>query len=327
MDNRLFRIHPNSRDSPFMEACAAFLTPKMPSGCNLRRVALPQDNIPALSDRPSASDYQEGQVALPQSQDDMREAVWIPVSQPYSGASGKAWMAKEYGVTMDTSSLMSSETERDESDDEIISFDLGPEAYEPGHMTRMPSDEFLDDIQQGLHPDSSEPRHDPYDKFLVMPNQPSIMDMKRTDVDSELNKPPSPWPRAPSQTIRWDFDFGRVLEDPAQTSTPRSHVRKAHALDRQLTFHDLAPPRRPRHRIQPSVWLFNTCLSQKRLLRLFCHRACRTSRQKQRRTLSLTPRLRWLSLAGVGVGDRGAHLRHFLQPQEWGLETRHGFKR
>ena len=29
MENRLFRIHPNARDTPFMEACAAFLTPKM----------------------------------------------------------------------------------------------------------------------------------------------------------------------------------------------------------------------------------------------------------------------------------------------------------
>ena len=47
MENRLFRIHPNARDTPFMDACAAFLTPKMslsqvmPSGCHLRRFAEP----------------------------------------------------------------------------------------------------------------------------------------------------------------------------------------------------------------------------------------------------------------------------------------------
>ena len=29
METKLFRIHPNTRDTPFMEACAAFLTPKM----------------------------------------------------------------------------------------------------------------------------------------------------------------------------------------------------------------------------------------------------------------------------------------------------------
>ena len=56
MENRLFRIHPNARDTPFMEACAAFLTPKMslsqvmPSGCHLRRVAQPPTNLPAVAD-------------------------------------------------------------------------------------------------------------------------------------------------------------------------------------------------------------------------------------------------------------------------------------
>ena len=65
----------------------------------------------------------------------MRAAVTTPVFQPYRGASGRAWMANEYGVTMDNSSLMSSETERDDTDDEIVSFDLGPEPYEPDDHT------------------------------------------------------------------------------------------------------------------------------------------------------------------------------------------------
>ena len=207
METRLFRIHPSSRDTTFMEACAAFLTPKMslsqvmPSGCHLRRVALPPANQPALSDRPSASDYPEEQLTI--TPDEMRAAVTTPVFQPYRGATGRAWMANEYGVTMDNSSLMSSETERDDTDDEIVSFDLGPEPYEPDDHTRLPSDEWLDDHQQGLHPGSSEPRYDPFDSYKAMPNQKSIMDMMRSDMEtSELNKAPPPRARAPAQTVR-----------------------------------------------------------------------------------------------------------------------------
>ena len=109
MENRLFRIHPNARDTPFMEACAAFLTPKMslsqvmPSGCHFRRVAQPPSNLLAVADRPSASDYQEEQLTI--TPDEMRAAVTTPVFQPYSGKTGRAWVAKAYGVTMDTSSF------------------------------------------------------------------------------------------------------------------------------------------------------------------------------------------------------------------------------
>ena len=84
MENRLFRIHPNARDTPFMEACAAFLTPKMslsqvmPSGCHFRRVAQPPSNLLAVADRPSASDYQEEQLTI--TPDEMRAAVTTPVS-------------------------------------------------------------------------------------------------------------------------------------------------------------------------------------------------------------------------------------------------------
>ena len=111
MENRLFRIHPSTRDTPFMEACAAFLAPKMslsqvmPSGCQLRRVAHPPSNLPAVAERPSASDYEEEQMSV--TPEEMRAAVTTPVFQPYRGAAASAWMAKEYGITMDTSSLMS----------------------------------------------------------------------------------------------------------------------------------------------------------------------------------------------------------------------------
>ena len=112
-------------------------------------------------------------------------------------------MAKEYGVTMDTSSLMSSECERDDTDDEIVSFDLGPEPFEPSDPSRLTSDEWLDDHQQGLHPGSSEPRYDPYDTYKPMPIQPSLMDMMRSDMEtSDLNKAPPPRARTcPNSTV------------------------------------------------------------------------------------------------------------------------------
>ena len=235
MENRLFRIHPNARDTPFMEACAAFLTPKMslsqvmPSGCHLRRFAQPPANQLAVTDRPSASDYLEVEESI--TPEEMRIAVTTPVFQPYRGETGRAWMAKEYGVTMDTSSLMNSETERDETDDEVCSFDLGPEPYDP--TSRLPSDEWLDDHQQGLQPGSSEPRPDPYDRYLAMPIQPSILDMMRSEMEtSELNTPPPPPERAPPKTICWDFDYTRdepptvqrMTEEPRH-STPRADPR------------------------------------------------------------------------------------------------------
>ena len=89
MENRLFRIHPNTRDTPFMEACAAFLTPKMdlsqvmPSGCQFRRVAQPATNVPALSDRPRASDFPEEVLTV--TPDEMRAAVTTPCSNPTEG--------------------------------------------------------------------------------------------------------------------------------------------------------------------------------------------------------------------------------------------------
>ena len=141
-------------------------------------------------------------------------------------------MAKEYGVTMDTSSIMSSETEREDTDDEVLSFDLGPEPYDPSAQERLPSDEWLDDYQQGLQPRGSEPRPDPYDRYLTMPIQPSILDMIRSDVEKNEPEPPLTRERAPSPTIRWDLDYTRdeppvvqrLAEEPRH-STPRADQR------------------------------------------------------------------------------------------------------
>ena len=252
METKLFRIHPNTRDTPFMEACAAFLTPKMdlsqvmPSGCQFRRVAQPPSNVPALSDRPSASDFSEEVLTV--TPDEMRAAVTTPVFQPYRGETGRTWMKEEYGVIMDTSSIMSTETERDDTDDEVCSFDLGPEPFDPSTISRLPSDEWLDDHQQGLHPGSSEPRFDPNDRFLTMPVKPSLLDLMRTDLETnELQKPPSMPVRAPQTTMNWDFDYirdepptvQRVQNEPQPHSTPRAEPRTTHPRLRPA----IAPPR------------------------------------------------------------------------------------
>ena len=159
METKLFCIPPTARDTPFIDACAAFLTPKinlnqmMPSGCNLRRVAHPPDNQLAVADRPSASDYQEEESVVDPA--DMQMALAIPAFQPYRGATGRVWLAEEYGIAVDTSSLLSSATEREDTDYEICSFDMGPEPFEPTGQNRLPSDEWLDDHQQGLEPGGS----------------------------------------------------------------------------------------------------------------------------------------------------------------------------
>ena len=238
MESKLFRILPNTRDTPFMEACAAFLTPKMdlsqvmPSGCQFRHVAQPPSNVPALSDRPSASDYSEELLTI--TPDEMRAAVTTPVFQPYRGETGRTWMKEEYGVIMDTSSIMSAETERDDTDDDSCSFDLGPEPFDPSTISRLPSDEWLDDHQQGLHPGSSEPRFDPDERFLPMPAKPSLLDLMRSDLETnELQKPPAMPVRAPQTTMNWDFDHIRDEPPPIPRapierqphSTPRAEPR------------------------------------------------------------------------------------------------------
>ena len=184
IDNRVFRIVPSARDTPFIGACAAFLTPKMdlsqvmPSGCNLRRVAIQPKNQLAVPERPSAWDVSEEQSVVDSAamQMDLATAVF----QPYRGATGRAWMTQEYGIAADTSSLISSAsgTEREDTDEEVCSFDLGPEPYDPEGQRRLPSDDWLDDYQQGLVPGGSEPRNIDYNKYLAMSRKPSILDRK-----------------------------------------------------------------------------------------------------------------------------------------------------
>ena len=227
MESRLLRIHPSARDTPFIDACAAFLNPKidlsqvMPSGCNLRRVAHPPESQLAVPDRPSASDYQEEENTI--DPEDMHMAIAAPVFQPYRGATGRAWMAQEYGLTVDTSSLLSSGTECDETDDEICSFELGPEPFDPAGQVHLPSDEWLDDHQQGLVPGGSEPRQEYFPQFKVMPQKPSILDMMRNDMEEDETVPPQSPERALTPTIGFAYDY--TMDEPPAiqriTETPR----------------------------------------------------------------------------------------------------------
>ena len=63
--------------------------------------------------------------------------------------------------------------------------------------------------QQGLCPGGSEPRPDPYDRYLAMPIQPSILDMIRSDIDTDEPDSSPPHERAPSTAMRWDYDYIR----------------------------------------------------------------------------------------------------------------------
>ena len=141
----------------------------------------------------------------------MQMALVTPAFQPYRGETGKAWMASEYGITADTSSLISSTsgTERDDTDEEILSFDLGPEPFDPTGQGRLSSDEWLDDFQQGLVPGGSEPRTMDY-KYLAMPMKPSLLDMMRKDIedtDEKWEAPPTSPERALTPTIGFSYDY------------------------------------------------------------------------------------------------------------------------
>ena len=89
----MFRIPSSSMDVGFIDACAAYLTPKMslsqvrPSGANLRRVAIEPKPTLAPTERPSASTYRE--------EDNIAEATALkidlvtPVFQPLRGETGR----------------------------------------------------------------------------------------------------------------------------------------------------------------------------------------------------------------------------------------------
>ena len=214
----MFRIPSSSMDIGFIDACTAYLTLKMslsqvrPSGANLRRVTIKPKATPAPIERPSASTYRE--------EDNIAEASALeidlvtPVFQPLRGETGRTWFAIEYGITTENSSLMSSEsaTERDDSDEEIMSFYLGPEPFDPIVQERLPSDEYLDDLQQGLIiPGGSEPRVTEYDPVTQeMPVRPSLIDTMHQDMETKVDtwEDTSMSPEcAPAPTIGFSYDY------------------------------------------------------------------------------------------------------------------------
>ena len=140
-------------------------------------------------------------------------------------------MAQEYGLAVDTSSLLSSGTERDETDDEICSFDLGPEPFDPTGQNRLPSDEWLDDHQQGLEPGGSEPNQEYYSTFKVMPQKPSLLDMMRNDMEESEAVPPQSPERALTPTIGFAYDYTMDAPPDIQriTDTPRHSTPSSYA--------------------------------------------------------------------------------------------------
>ena len=132
-------------------------------------------------------------------------------------------MAQEYGLAVDTSSLLSSGTERDDTDNEICSFDLGPEPFDPTGQNRLPSDEWLDDHQQGLEPGVSEPKQEYFSSFKVMPQKPSLLDMMRNDMEESETVPPHSPERALTPTIGFAYDYAMDAPPDIQriTDAPR----------------------------------------------------------------------------------------------------------
>ena len=93
----------------------------------------------------------------------------------------------------------------------IISFDLGPEPFHPYVQERLPSDEWLDDLQQGLIPPGAEPKIMEYDpETHEMPEMPSLIDTMRQDmspkVETQTAEPMSP-ERASTPTIGFSYDY------------------------------------------------------------------------------------------------------------------------
>ena len=155
------------------------------------------------------------------------------------------WIEKEYGITADTSSLLSlaSGTERHDTDEEVCSFDLGPEPYKPEVQGRLPSDEWMDDYQQGLVPGGSEPRNVDFDKYLAMPRKPSILDMRQECEESDEVPPTSP-ERARTPTIGFAYDL-LPPRPPSSSVPPTSKTIKRMAIRYMPVTETVTPPISP----------------------------------------------------------------------------------
>ena len=293
MNGRMFRIPSNSVDVGFIDACAAYLTPKMalskvlPSGANLRRVAIEPTPTRAPPERLSASTYRED--------DTIAEATTVkmdlvtPMFQPHRGEAGRAWFAIKYGIATDNSSLMSSESaaEREDTDEEIMSFNLGPEPLDPLVQDRLPSDEYLDDLQQGLVPGGSEPKTRDYDAAMnEMPVRHPLIDTMRQDMETALDTqedtPMSP-ERVPAPIMGFSYDYTtdepptiqRIAEAPMHSSPYQEPPKLRPRAVPALLARDHFPRRSHRLQRQWQRWPSVTCQQQKRSPRRYLQLAQR----------------------------------------------------
>ena len=140
---------------------------------------------------------------------------------------------------------MSSEsaTEREDTEEEIKSFDLGPEPFDPLVQDRLPSDEYLDDLQQGLIPGGSDPKLMDYDSATQeMPVRQSLIDTMRLDmetaIDTQEGTPMSP-ERVPAPILGFSYDYTmdesptiqRIAEAPMHSSPYQEPPKlRAHAI-------------------------------------------------------------------------------------------------
>ena len=181
----------------------------------------------ALPERPSASSYREEDcIAVVTT---LSTDLVTPVFQPLRGGTGRKWEAIEYGIASDTSSFISADSaaEREDNDEEIMSFDLGLEPFDQLVQDRLLSDEYLDDLQQGLIPGGSEPRtmmeYEPTTNEMPVNRQLFIKTIRQdmeAAIDVQEDTPISP-ERAPEPIIGFLYDY--------QTDSPPTIQRIAEA--------------------------------------------------------------------------------------------------
>ena len=173
-----------------------------------------------------------------------------PVFQPLRGGTGRKWEAIEYGIASDNSSFISADSvaEREDTDKEIMSFDLGPEPFDQLVQDRLPSDEYFDDLQQGLIPGGSEPRtmmeYEPTTDEMPVTRQSLIKTIRQdmeAAIDAQEDMPMSP-ECTPEPTIGFSYDYQmdspptmqRIAEAPIHSSpyqeAPKLRARAVPAL-------------------------------------------------------------------------------------------------
>ena len=134
----------------------------------------------------------------------------------------------------------------------------GAEPFDPLVQDRLPSDEYLDDLQQGLTPGGSEPRVMDYDSAThEMPVRQSLIDTMRQDMDTAIDtqEDTSMSPeRAPAPILGFSYDYTtdepptiqRIAEAPMHSSPyqepPKLRARAVPALVARRPRSTSVPP-------------------------------------------------------------------------------------